>query len=217
LYYAIGLAQLIYWVLMYLANRLIPKGGAGLPLPGEERYFQAKFPWKIAMPVALGFIMVSAFLSIVEQAIPNRYESIGLEQILTSLNEQGWLQEPGFTRAEIQSFLQQENAVALIGRGLYPRYFAAHKGENETGWPEHVPTDLNRFGFHLAGEERAFIWLPMDKAPAYFPNASDVFVLGCREPRYILADRVVVLADPPVMLSSPHNRLANCSALDQPE
>jgi hypothetical protein len=213
LYYAIGLTQLIYWVLMYFTNHLVPKGGLDCRYP-VKRYFRAKFPWKIAIPVALGFIMVSATLPLVERAIPNRYEGTGLEQILTSLNVQGaartWFHSSGD-----QSYLQQK--CRSDRSGFVSALLRCHKGENETGWPEHVPTDLNRFGFYVAGEERAFILLPMDEAPANFPNASDVFVLGCREPRYILADRVVVLVDPPVMLPDSRSPLASCSTGTQPE
>lgn len=217
LYYSIGLAQLLFWVLAYLANRLIPRGGAGLPQPGEELYYRERFPWKVAIPIALAFFAVSATLPVMERAIPNRYANMSLEHVLTSLEEQGWLGQTGLTRSEIQSYLGQEGAVALIGRGLYPRFFDAHRGENETGWPERVPTDVSRLGFHLAGEERAFIFLPMNEAPSYFPNASDVLVLGCLEARYILADRVVILADPSIALPDSHAPLASCSPATQTE
>lgn len=203
LYYAIGLAQISFWVITFLANRTLPKGGVGLPQPPQDRYFRAAYPWKSVIVVLLGFVMITAALPIIEAAVPYRFQDVNTEELLAIYEKQGLLDQYGLERSRLTSFLRQNDAVGLIGVAFYPRYFDAFEGENGTGWPDRVPKDFNRLGFYLAEDNRPFISLPVDAAPDYFPNASNVLVFGCQAKNHIKANVVIFADNPQKMLISP--------------
>jgi hypothetical protein len=85
----------------------------------------------------------------------------------------------------VENFLQQSNAVALFGRGLYPRFYSSGQGEPDRSWPSYKRREYDRLGFILLGPDRQSVILRTQKPPAYFPNASDIFVFGCAQEDYI--------------------------------
>lgn len=211
LYYAIGLAQLCFWIGMFLSNRLVPRLGAGLPALRAESVTLDSFPWKKAIPTVLVMVMVTAMLPIMERVVPNRYQNMNPDTALALLDREGLLQNVGLNAASIQAFLGKEGAVSVIGRGLYPRYFKGGKGDKGVGWPSGIPNEYDRLGFYVSEANRHFVVLPLNQAPEYFPNASDVFVVGCQHNDYIHAELVALLDPPTLYLARPSVSHWDCS------
>jgi len=66
----------------------------------------------------------------------------------------------------------------LYGRGLYPRFYAKGRG---VGFPDSYPEEYARLSFYVIRPGgSAWVELATSETPKYFPNESDVFVVGCR-------------------------------------
>jgi hypothetical protein len=165
-------------------------------LPGV----QGKGLWAKVLLAGLVLVLLSAAIPISERAIPERYRELSVEGTLDRLEEGGVLASTGIDIQEVENFLDQERAEAWIGRALYPRFYLAGDGEPGSGWPSFTPRPYERLGFYLIGPERRHVVLRMPAAPADFPHAADVLVLGCMVEDYLEANLVVVLGSSQAIL-----------------
>jgi hypothetical protein len=174
-----------------------------------DRNSASRVPWRQAALAGAFFFVISAAIPVAENAIPERFRDADIHALVANLSENGAFSALGIDRQALETFLKEEHAEALIGRGLYPRYHLAGEGEPGSGWPSYAPRDYNRLGFYLIGPKRRQVILRMPAAPSFFPNASDVLVLGCSEGDYLDALMVVFLKSPDIILvRSPLNQWA---------
>ncbi|MBE9524052.1 MAG: hypothetical protein IMY76_03065, partial [Chloroflexi bacterium] len=74
---------------------------------------------------------------------------------------------------------------------LYPRYYLPDQGELGSGHPAYSPRDFSRLGFYLLGPQSAYVIVPLENSPVFFPNAADVLVIGCPTDDYL--DAVIII------------------------
>jgi hypothetical protein len=72
-------------------------------------------------------------------------------------------------------------------------------------------SQFDRLQFTLIGPSRAFTFIPLQGAPQYFPQAADVFVIGCKQGDFIRA--LIIKVNNHVLTSSPWNGLT-CSSTE---
>ena len=203
MYYAIGLIQVIFWLVIFFGNRIIPSKST---LPVDDRSVpleDKRISWKKVVSAGLILFLISASIPITEHFIPDRYQDYDAHVVLSNLIEQG-LSSSEINSSTLEDFLGQNNAVALIGRGLYPRFYPAGQGDPDLSWVSYRPREYDRLGFILLGPDRQSVILRMQNPPAYFPNAADILVIGCDQKDYIDAYMIVFL-DPSneVLMRSP--------------
>ncbi len=150
------------------------------PLPGSGESSPTRLSWKKVALIAGLTASASASLFLIDANTPARYPGKTETQMLaefTALQQQ--LSEiPG--EQTINIFLNQENAVLLAGRTLYPRFFEAEEGFSGNGIVSYRPYDFPRLGFYLLGASNQNILLPLAQSPESFPHAADAWVLGCQ-------------------------------------
>ncbi len=143
-----------------------------------------------------GLILLIASLPwIVETRVP-RTEFACADSAVACLAEQG------VESAQIESFLNQRDAVSLVGRVLYPRYYPRNEGIASTN-PNaaYAPRDFPRMGFYFfLGDDVAQAVLPM-KGSRPFPHAADAVLLGCQRERYVEVKMIVFPATGEVFTS----------------
>lgn len=192
LYYCLGLAQLAIWVWVYLggARRLFA-------VPKDVRAARAERR-TISLPVSAALILALALvIPVCEALIPARYQPLNDQQATLI-----WEQKTLADEADMADFLRQPGAGVLVGRALYPRYYPANAGEPGGQWPAFNPLPFNRLGFVLLGPKGNHVILPLDAAPAAFPNGADVLVFGCQTEAYFQAVAVLFTQDDsPALLS----------------
>ncbi|HSO14152.1 MAG TPA: hypothetical protein VLT51_17375, partial [Anaerolineales bacterium] len=136
--------------------------------------------------ILLGF---GSLLPLSENLFSERYQGIDVRQTLTEY--EGALEATGLEAESIGSFLQDKNVAVILGRALFPRHYSINEGH--TYFYPNLPLGFPRMTFNLIGPEgQQGIILPGD-VPAYFPHASDVVVIGCREQDHIDALAVIIL------------------------
>lgn len=193
-YFALGLLQIILWGLSLFKldadvelKKTADDGNDLSPWTWDPL---KRIPW-----IILIFLFIGALLPLSETLFPKRYPVQTQAELLTMLDEKGYLQEMGFDKATLQAVSDQWPSFRIIdGRAMYPRYFVENKGEAKKQYP-YLTLGYPRLAFTVIGSQgTSFVILPEDDVP-YFPNASDVFVLGCQTGQDVDALAVVVIQE----------------------
>jgi len=85
--------------------------------------------------------------------------------------------------------------VVLYGRAIYPRYYAAGEGEPGSGKLGYGKSNEARLVFFLIGETDTLVVFPTQPSPAFFPNASDVAVVGTQVNGVLRAREIILKKD----------------------
>jgi hypothetical protein len=205
LFYAIGIVQMCFWAATFFKNTLIPPSWKN-EYPEAEG--TAPFPWKQASLCALGFFLLVASIPLAERLIPNHFQALTPQSVLSSLYA---AQSDGGDRTQIKTFLKEENAVAFVGRIFYPRFYLAGEGAVSPNWASYHMRDYPRLGFILLGPRRESVILRLDQPPDTFPNAADSLVIGCQRDTYVEAYLVAILTDPQQMILSSRTQPWSCN------
>lgn len=197
LFYSIGLTQVARITLTPFIPVWVEDNHQGV-----ER--QGKLNWHSVMKLGLACSFVPILIWGAD-LIPQRYpekdsrEVFALYRTLVDDNDENLVRAK-----DIEVFLEQESAIAIHGRALYPRYYGRNQGLGvTTGLPQYHYKPYGRIGFQLINAQNWGVVLPLIESPASFPNASDVIVIGCDRGKTIQALIVLVRGEDTVLVRSP--------------
>jgi hypothetical protein len=136
-----------------------------------------QLPFPLLKLAGVGFIilMCGASLPFTETIFPKLYPSANL---------------PAPTQAD-NAHLE----VRLRGRAIYPRWYKAGEGEPGSAKMGYGKADYARLVFFMTGESNTLIIFPTLKMPKYFPNSTEITVLGILEEGYIQANEISLKKD----------------------
>jgi hypothetical protein len=187
-YYSIAIAYLPSMIkLLFKSN-----------IPNETRseHVGAVLPPTVVLSI---LFLLGASVPIAERLIPSRDFSSYTEAAKTVLNQEGSLSEQ-----EIETFLQEDQAVLLTGIALYPRYIQPNSRFKPLGG-----SSIDRYlHLWLLNEEDSQIVLPIQNIPKDLPHRATISVIGCREEDYISAFAIIV--------HEPANQLLQGSPAEMP-
>lgn len=150
---------------------------------GAGRSRPRSYLFAAAAVLAAGMVLPAA-----EWLVPPRYQPLDAAQIVSMLQSRP-ASPPSVTRFDqLEKMADQPGVWASWGRGLYPRYFQAGEGLRSS----EAFLETRRLRFDIIGPQPGEVILPGTVQPEYFPNASDVAVIGCAASGTI--DAVVVVA-----------------------
>ncbi len=161
----IGKESLFYWFPML--------GRADAELSSLHPFNRRSLIGSFILLLALG-----GFTPITESIFPQKYPPIPQEEILEQI---GAVAEPG--------------EITLYGRAIYPRYYAAGDGEPETAKLGYKISETPRLVFYLTGPNHYLVIFNLDTSPEYFPNLSDVYMVGKQVNGYFSPRVVFVTKD----------------------
>jgi hypothetical protein len=206
-YFALGLVQLCLWGLACLG--MTPDSYPAWFAPVSDA---TRLPLKTGLLMLLPFVLFVAALPALEWIIPARYPSLSslqvVEKLLKDEKLQAQLQQAGVSTQGLNHLLDDPEAVALWGRALYPSFLNDNQGKHSASRDVFTPRLYPRLALWVIGPFEpkyttfsgvAQALLPLTSTPAYFPNAADVIVIGCRhiKPIYVDAALVIVLGQQP--------------------
>jgi hypothetical protein len=198
-YFSLGLLQAILWGgSLFGLQDGFETGNLTYEQPEDSAWTWK--PLKSAPWILIVFLFFGSLLPWSEHLFPKRYSVQSETKLLAMLEQEGYLKEMGFSKAAISSFAKEWPVDFSItyGRALYPRFFLENKGLPKNQYPYGV-LQYPRLGFTLIDSRGvSFVVLPQDQM-SYFPNASDVIVLGCKNVNIIDALAVVVVAEKTVV------------------
>jgi hypothetical protein len=206
-YYCVGfvyLATLVFSIYSGKVHQIEEPEGS----PEKSVQFLQKRGWIIGV-IILG---IGLSIPLAEGLFPQRYSQLSKAEAVEILEENLSLSNEN-VNIDPSALLNDPSIEAYLGRGLYPRYYRAGKGEPGTAfrWPAHTPRDYHRLGFYLAGPDNWSVVLPLNDAPQFFPNAQDVLVFGCQVENYLIGQVVVILGPDKAI----HQASLSCSSFDR--
>jgi hypothetical protein len=218
IYYAIGVFRLLRW-----GSRTWPRLDQALifqqPATGyqNDQRSQTKRWWGFspkAGALLLAFFLVGSALPATERSIQPRHPQIPAGEIIPLIRSELFVEKDDLRLVEqLENFLQDEQAIVLQGRALYPQVYHADQDFYNSGihFNELDPKPFERLGFYLIGPWEGDVFLRMDDPPA-FPHASDVIVFGCPEDtRTVNAVAVISLSHPGTYLRSQDDFPLGCT------
>jgi len=178
LYYAFGMVEIAFFILKYL----------GLPSPRD--WFRAQPPVaelsshnnknSYILSILPFFLFVGA-ITLLDQSIPPHYAELRSAEIQEEVYQSEFFQESDISDEAWRAFLENPDARVLLGRSLYPRFYQIGEGEHSVGKDAFEDKDFPRITFTMIGQfGQTGVILPMAESPAYFPNVSDVILIGCQ-------------------------------------
>jgi hypothetical protein len=174
-YFAVGIVQLSLWGLALFGRSSEPEVEERQPV--ESGDLLAGWGGKLA---ALGLlVLVGVTPLMADKLIPRQYKATTAQEVVDILAARGLIDNLGVDQAELETFLEGEAAVALVGRGLYPRFYNYDGGVSAKG--AYAPLPYQRLIFTLITPQGSeYDILPRLSYIEHFPNGSDVIVIGCR-------------------------------------
>jgi len=180
IYYALGIIQ-FYYLLRSFTNR------EANPAPQEYRAPEIVHPLK-RLPLTgfiLFFLAIGLALTKGQELFSQRYPVKSALQLKEEYVRVTNTMPSSLSNSQLDDFLKTDSAVIVYGQARNPSFLVADKeGFNDSWpvyyfWPSYRPKPFARVIFNLSGPKSAGIILPLESAPASFPDGSDVIVIGC--------------------------------------
>lgn len=133
--------------------------------------------------ILAALFLLGASVPVAERLIPARNFSSYTNEVAAALTRESIVSVD-----EIETFLEQEDAVLLTGIALYPRYVQP----NSRFKPLEGLNDDRYLHFWLINQGDYQIVLPLQNLPENIPHTATVSILGCLEEGYIATAAVIV-------------------------
>ena len=181
LYFSLGIIQILEWVFV-LFNLPSPavksrrKQIREKPLMSSQTKESPNF-YKLVIPVFIllffGLLIPMTMTKITPQyTFQNRGT---LAELLFS--DKNWERQPEL-KQKMEQLLAEGNISILRGKAFYPRFYKTGDGEPGKNPGIYKAESYPRLIFLLINDNRQDILLPLETSPEYFPNGSEVIVVG---------------------------------------
>jgi len=191
LYYAIGMGQITLWLFTFYTGRRLDQEDEikdNLWQRISRVHLLPEISWRSTVLLSFGVFALGLIPLLLEAWIHSRYTQLPSQEDLMRIPV------IEFEKTHIDdwvTWIEENNAVAMHGRALYPRFYMPNQGELGSGHSAYSPRDFSRLGFYLVGPQSVQVIVPLDDSPEFFPNAADVLVIGCPADDYL--DAVVII------------------------
>jgi hypothetical protein len=208
-YYCIGLIQLAVMAASVIWNRNLSMEDVDSN-PETESVRSSFFQGKTYLAMA-GFLLIGLSLPVIELAMPVRYPALSQSELIETYVPSALQLDGGdqITTSALKKFLETESsATVMYGRALYPSYYKQGDSWGDSNPILMAASKFDRLQFTLIGPVGTFTFIPLQVAPQYFPHASDVFIVGCKQDDFVKA--LIVKVNDRALVSSPWGGLT-CS------
>ncbi|MCK6566669.1 MAG: glycosyltransferase family 39 protein [Anaerolineales bacterium] len=169
-YFGVGIAE-IFGVIALLFGSKLQVATTKISPPTQPI---TNYQSLITLSLLLPFIFVGSLPWLAKGFAEPRYASAQGELVSR-------LEQKGYARTEIESFIAQPDAVLLEGRLLYPRMYWKGEGLTSTNpWPAYAAMDFPRIGFILINSGHQNLVFPT-KELLDFKQGADATVLACSD------------------------------------
>ena len=198
-YAAIGLMEIAIAILSVLG---LPNRRLAPVLVSREAEDPAVKPgfrwnWRAGAGTVLALLLLGSLPPLAERIASPRYPTQPEEDLVREVVAHPFTAQSGLDAPALHQFLEQPGALIFKGRALYPRYYAAGDGEPRTAKIGYRPLEYSRTVFQVTSPRfNGAAVLKSEKIPGFFPNASDVLLVGCAAGTSLEPALVLVLDAP---------------------
>ncbi len=206
LYYSFGMTALFIWFLK------IPTITTNNQVHSKRFILNSIITKRIPL-ICLGLVfLISLIPMILSLGIPNRYTAVKPGQILAEMKKMDLQLPNNLTLDELDKFTEVKDASFNSGRAMFPRWMKT--GEGDTGGAgsafSALPFDHLSFSILSDSVYPFDVVLPINTPVDYFPNGTDVVIIGCKTTAYFDAVMVILKTPKPVVYSRPDITRLTC-------
>jgi len=145
------------------------------------QYKNSPFPFRRGLMYFLPAVLFSVSIVILDRAFPLKYPAVEKAEVLATIQNKNLLARSNVSMKDLTEFLEETGSVAYEGMLLFPRYYQSGQGEHSSAKDVYQAKDFARLAYTIIGQfgTQEGI-LPLENAPSYFPDESDLIVIGCR-------------------------------------
>ena len=175
LYFAYGVLHIAYGALRKAYGIRYTSYGAAR---STEMPPKKTISTRAALLLTLPFFIYTLSMTVLDQAIPQRYAHLSKAEVIERLIQAGMLDQISFDAANLKEFLKHPDSRAVYGLSLYPRFFGQNQGLHRGIYLDHPFPRLAFTMITASGPE--YVLLPLDTSPQTFAHGTDVIVIGCQ-------------------------------------
>lgn len=184
IFYVMGALQIFIW---FYKHQSVWVDAATTRLRNSNEPSFVKIKLKALAPALFSILLIGALIPASDWIAKPRYEKQTANEILDELERRQMIESSSYTRAALEAFLAQPDAMIRAGRALYPRAYSAGEGEQDRS-TYYRYLDYQRLAFTLIGPySEGALGVGAVMAGLYPPltlQAQDVVVLGCWNTTY---------------------------------
>ncbi len=201
LYFCIGLTE--FGLLLY---SLISKKSFLLAVNPVMPENARPVSWRGTRTALACFALMGIAIPLIEWSIPERYPALPNDALIQHQLPNGLVLESGekISTLDLENFVTTEaGATVLYGRALYPSYYEQGESWGDSNAQLLEASQYTRLQFSMigGGSNSAFVLIPLQEPPQYFPHASDVFVVGCSQDASVRA--LITVVNGRVLVAAP--------------
>jgi hypothetical protein len=180
-YYALGIAQVVFWTLLLVRNRGFVAQFLGIT--SSEKNVTRSASRRVSpnvgffLAILLFFLVGSSFL-IIERLSSPRYTTVTPSDAINAIESTNAVV---LDQQKIIDLIDSGKAKTINGRALYPRYYRAGEGEPDRNFLLIDPMDFERITFYLIGPNPASVVFRVNSPNIDLPSSSDVLVMRCAD------------------------------------
>ena len=218
-YYAVGLIEITYLVLLLFNVQISPLPNLKKEPAGQTQKAETGFKKKILRGTIIGlcFLLIGSSIPLSEKIVPEKYPALPREELQEKFQKS--LDETSLSDEDLQKIdelFKDETLFMGYGRDIYPRFYHANDGEPLSDKTGYRVLDYDRFTFLLVSPTNTLVMLKNAESPEVFPNASDVLLLGCQHTNYIDA-ALVILPEEGVVYTADNLKTFTCTPAETEE
>ena len=204
-FYAIGLIDLIKWIIIKISDWNLDSQLAGLiqfPMQKKESHRN----WIFYAKYGLIFFLIGAAIPLRENLFPKVIPTFSKDEICQKIKQRFAESEHANQTESFQKFCNSNLSRAYYGIGIYPRYFLAGEGYyDRKNDPWFGNQDYSRMVFRVIGENNEKVFIKTNTKNLEFENGAPVYVIDDND---TMRGSMVVLIDsdnPQLIVSSDIN------------
>jgi hypothetical protein len=126
------------------------------------------------------FIFISSLIPITEAVFPKQFSTLTSAEVNNIVTG-----NPQLSTYVDQLVVNPAKSI-IHGKALYPRFYLSGQGEPGSAWVAYSKQQFDRIGFQVIYSEGRFDAIYSTKnIPAYFPNRSEIILIGDFQTAYI--------------------------------
>ena len=191
LYGMLGLLMVTHFIAHFLAqarDKEPAQDGFESTTPPPTRYIFGQG----TVLAGILFFGLGCSLPLSERLVPKLYTPEAQSALQDRMLDRPFLAASGVDPAALKTLTGRAGMQVLVGRAVYPRYYASGDGEPKTAKLGYEPSPQPRLLFYLLGDVNRLVILEAGAAPAFFPHLADVVVVGIDRGTHIEAYLVSV-------------------------
>jgi hypothetical protein len=174
-YFSIGLLYIFQSIYMLIK----PKSSKIDALPNSQVSIR-RGNWGKNYAYIILFVFISSLIPITESIFPKQFNS------LTNVEINNIVKQDSQLSTYVGRLLSDPTKSVIHGKELYPRFYLAGQGEPGSAWVAYSKQQYDRLGFQVIySGGRSDVIYSTKNIPEYFPNRSEIILIGDFQTAYI--------------------------------